>query len=159
MRYRAFFIYQQQESLVVFKRGMMASSHADIQYLTPADIYAIAEAVLSRRPDVRDRHLLRKAAARPMLILFGEEIFPTLADKAAALLHALAAHHLFYDGNKRTATAATIRFLALNGFRPTWNEDVIYTFVLEVAQNRYDLADIAAWLERHIESDDSVSDD
>lgn len=132
---------------------------ADIEYLTPADIYAIAETVLGRRPDVRDRHLLRKAAARPMLILFGEEIFPTLFDKAAALLHALAAHHLFYDGNKRTATAATIQFLKLNGLRPTWNEEIIYAFVLDVAQNHHELPDIASWLERHTEPDDTLSDD
>ena len=105
--------------------------------------------VLGRRPDVRDRHLLHRAAARPMLVLFGEEVFPTLLDKAAALLHALAAHHLFYDGNKRTATAAAARFLEMNGWRPTWDDDSIYAFVLDVAQNKLDVPAIAAWLAAH----------
>ncbi len=122
-----------------------------IHYLSPADLYAIAEEVLGRRPDVRDRYLLRKAAARPMLVLFGEEMFPTLFDKAAALLHALAAHHLFYDGNKRTATAATVRFLRANGLRPIWDDQAAISFVLDVAQNRVDLPGIAAWLHTNTE--------
>jgi death-on-curing protein len=125
----------------------------DIHYLTPADLYAIAEEVLGRRPDVRDRRLLRSAAARPMLAAFGAEAYPTLFDKAAALLHSLAAHHLFYDGNKRTATAATTRFLVLNGIQPTWEEQTIYGFVLAVAQNQHDVPAIAAWLAAHTRED------
>jgi death on curing protein len=127
----------------------MPSDDDEITYLMPADLYAAAEEVLGRRPDVRDRRLLRSAAARPMLVLFGEEMFPTLLDKAAALLHSLAAHHLFYDGNKRTATAATVRFLEANGVRPAWDADTMYAFVLDVAQNKYDVPEIAAWLADH----------
>jgi death-on-curing protein len=122
-----------------------------LEFLTPADLYAIAEEVLGRKPDVRDRYLLLKAAARPLLIVFGEEVFPTLMDKAAALLHSLAAHHLFYDGNKRTATAATIRFLRMNGVQPTWDDTTVYDFVLDVAQNKLDVPEIAAWLAEHTE--------
>lgn len=127
----------------------MPDTDPDIAYLTPADLYAIAEDVLGRRPDVRDRRLLRAAAARPMLAAFGAEAYPTLLDKAAALLHALAAHHLFYDGNKRTATAAVTRFLALNGLAPTWSESGVYQFVLEIAQDRHDVPAVAAWLAAH----------
>ncbi len=129
-----------------------------LEFLTPADLYAIAEEVLGRKPDVRDRYLLLKAAARPLLIVFGEEVFPTLLDKAAALLHALAAHHLFYDGNKRTATAATIRFLQMNGLQPTWDEAAVYHFVLDVAQNKLDVPEIAAWLADHTTERDGDGD-
>jgi death-on-curing protein len=121
----------------------------DIRYLTAAEIYEIAEKTLGRKPDVRDRHLLRSAAARPLTQAFGEYAYPTLLDKAAALLHSLAAHHLFFDGNKRTATAATLRFLDENGLEPTWNVDEIYQYVLEIAQNRHDVEDIARWLSEH----------
>lgn len=121
----------------------------DIHYLTAADLYAIAGEALGREPDVRDRYLLLKAAARPIMVVFGEEVFPTLYDKAAALLHSLAAHHLFYDGNKRTATAAAIRFLEMNGLQPTWDESTIYDFVLDVAQNKHDVPEIAVWLSEH----------
>lgn len=121
----------------------------DIHYLTPAEIYEIAEQVLGRKPDVRDRHLLRAAAARPMLTAFGQEAYPTLMDKAAALLHSLAAHHLFFDGNKRTATQAVIRFLRRNGVRPLWTDAQAYDFVLEIAQSQHEVETVSAWLAAH----------
>jgi death-on-curing protein len=132
----------------------------DIHYLGPAELYEIAEAVLGRRPDVRDRHLLRSAAARPMLQAFGQAAYPSLMDKAAALLHSLAAHHLFYDGNKRTATQAVIRFLADNGYEPAWSDQEIYDFVLEIAQSRHDVEAVSAWLSEHttLKDDDTLSD-
>ncbi len=123
-----------------------------VNYLTPADLYDIAKEATGHEPLVRDRHLLRAAAARPMLAAFGEEAYPTLLDKAAALLHSLAAHHLFYDGNKRTATQATVRFLEANGLRPLWTDAQAYDFVLEVAQNQHDVESVAAWLAAHTES-------
>lgn len=127
---------------------MPAADH-DIIYLTPAEIYALAEDVLGRRPDVRDRRLIRTAAARPALVIFGEEVFPTVYDKAAALLHALAAYHPFYDGNKRTATAAATHFLRANAVQPTWDADMIYDLVLDIAQKKLDVPEIAAWLAEH----------
>lgn len=124
----------------------MSFSPPDIHYLTPAEIYALAEEALGREPDVRDRHLLRSAAARPALQAFGEEAYPALLDKAAALMHALAAHHLFYDGNKRIATRVTAVFLERNGLRPTWETQAVMDFVLEIAQDKHDVASVAAWL-------------
>ncbi len=121
----------------------------NINYLSPAELYDIAEEALGRKPDVRDRHLLRSAARRPMLEAFGQAAYPTLLDKAAALLHALAAHHLFFDGNKRTATQATIRFLRENGLEPDWTDQEAYDFVLEVAQDKHDVESVAQWLDTH----------
>ncbi len=121
------------------------------RYLTPSEIYSAAEQALGYRPEVRDRHLLRSAAARPALRAFGTDAYPTLMDKAAAMLHSMAAHHLFWDGNKRIATRVTTVFLEKNGRRPTWDAEAIYQFVLEVAQNQHDVPSIAAWLEAHTE--------
>jgi death-on-curing protein len=132
----------------------MDSETDPTHYLTPAEIYAIAEQVLGRKPDVRDRHLLRSAAARPALHHFGEDAYPTLLDKAAALLHSLAAHHLFYDGNKRTAARVTAVFLRQNGLEPTWDADDAYHFILEVAQNQHDVPEIARWLDANTRTKD-----
>lgn len=118
-------------------------------YLTPADLYTAAQEAIGREPDVRDRHLLRSAAARPALGAFGQDAYPTLLDKAAALMHSMAAHHLFFDGNKRTATRVTEIFLERNGLRPTWDAASVYNFVLEIAQNKHDVPEIAEWLAQH----------
>jgi len=118
-------------------------------YLTPAEIYEAAQEAIGHKPEVRDRHLLRSAAARPTLQAFGTEAYPTLMEKAAALMHSLAAHHLFWDGNKRTATRATTVFLERNGLKPTWDDATVYQYVLEIAQNKHDVPAIAAWLEAH----------
>ncbi len=118
-------------------------------YLTPAEIYALAQDAIGHEPDIRDRHLLRSAAARPMLRAFGEEAYPGLLDKAAALMHSLAAHHLFFDGNKRAATRVTAEFLQRNGLQPLWNAAEVQAFVLEIAQNRHEVPAIAGWLAQH----------
>lgn len=132
----------------------MADEQHDIHYLTPAEIYAINEQIVGHRPAVRDRHLLRAAMARPMIQAFGQEAYPTVYDKAAAILHSLAYHHLFGDGNKRTARHATVRFLQQNGLQPTWTEREAYDYILEVAQGKLDVPEIAAWLEIHTRAQD-----
>jgi len=114
--------------------------------LSEADIYQINEEVTQRVPFVRDSQLLRSAVERPYLVLFGEEQFPTLIEKAAATLHALAYHHLFADGNKRTAVRATELFLNANGLEVTWGEEEIEAFVLRIAQGDVEIAQITEWL-------------
>ncbi|RMG83150.1 MAG: type II toxin-antitoxin system death-on-curing family toxin [Chloroflexi bacterium] len=123
--------------------------------MTPAEIYSINQQVLNERPFVRDRHLLRSAAARPYIVLFGEEQFPTLVDKAAAMLHSLAYHHLFADDNKRTARLVVERFLMLNKHRITWTDEEARAIVLQVAQGRYDVEQVAEIIATYIIEDHS----
>lgn len=121
-------------------------------YLTVNDLYNINEAVTEGLPYVRDRHLLQSAARRPRLSFYGQPQFPTLHDKAAAVMHSLAYHHLFADGNKRTAIRAVKLFLEANGIRPTWTEAEIEAFVLRVAQGEADVPEIAGWLRDHTQA-------
>src|SRR5689334_13867427 len=97
------------------------SAQRAIQYLTASDLYNINVEIMDGNTLPRDLHLLDSAARRPAIVVFGEEQFPTLLDKAAALLHSLAYHHLFIDGNKRTAVRAVTLFLQLNGYEITWD--------------------------------------
>lgn len=122
-----------------------------IIYLSVSDLYNINSDVTEGNTWVRDMHLLDSAARRPAISLFGQPQFPTLLDKAAALLHSLAYHHVFMDGNKRTAVIAVTAFLELNGWRVTWTHDTQYPFVLEVAQGLHDVPDIAEWLAQYIQ--------
>lgn len=123
----------------------------DIQYLSASDLYNLNFTVTNGDTLVRDHGSLSYAVRRPSIILFGEPQFPTLADKAAAYLHSVAHHHIFIDGNKRTAVHAVEMFLEKNGYRATWNKAAEYPFVLEIAQGRHEVEAVAEWLAKYIE--------
>lgn len=120
-----------------------------VVYLSVNEVINTAEAALGHLPEVRDFHLFQSAIQRPRLRAFGTEAYPRLYDKAAVLLESIAGHHLFWDGNKRSATAVTALFLARNGIRPTWTPEQVYAFMLEVAQGQHEVPSIAQWLEAH----------
>lgn len=130
-------------------------SNKEIRYLSAAEIYTINETVVGHRPFVRDRHLLISAVNRPYLQAFGQEAYPTLVDKAAALLHSLAAHHLFGDGNKRTARRAVELFLHENGYVPTWTDQEASAYILEIAMSRHDVDEVSAWLAERVRREET----
>lgn len=120
------------------------------RYLTVSDLYNINYEVTEGETAIRDVHLLSSAAARPAISLFGQPQFPTLLEKAAALIHSLAYHHLFIDGNKRTAVRAVTLFLEMNGHTVAWDYQAEYPFILEVAQGKCEIPEIAAWLVQYV---------
>jgi len=122
------------------------------QILSANDLYNINSEVTGRMPFLREHQLLQSVVARPYIVIFGEEQFPSLIDKAAATMHALAAYHVFADGNKRTAVRATQMFLEANGIRPTWDEDDVREFVLRIAKGEIDLDGVNEWLHEHTET-------
>jgi len=98
---------------------------------------------------VRDENLLHSAAERPKSSAFGQDAYPTIYEKTAALLESIARNHPFVDGNKRTATTASIVFLKLNGHEPNWQKDDAYQFIMGVSQGRYTIEAIASWLRQN----------
>jgi len=76
---------------------------------------------------------LEAAVLRPQATAFGEDAYPSLAEKAAALLESIALGHPFLDGNKRAAFVAMDIFLRLNGVRRDVVEDGMYDLVVAVA--------------------------
>jgi death-on-curing protein len=107
-------------------------------FLTLADLLHVAERTLGVRAAVRDYGLLEAALSRPRASAFGEDAYPSLHDKAAALLHSLARNHALVDGNKRLALAGTMTFLAVNGQRLTLTNDEAYELVMDVATGELD---------------------
>ncbi|WP_239655090.1 type II toxin-antitoxin system death-on-curing family toxin [Mycobacterium riyadhense] len=98
-------------------------------------------------PDMlRDFGLLESAVMRPQSSAFGEDAFPTIHEKAAALLHGLARNHPFIDGNKRTAWAATHVFYQLNGYIVRVDDADIVGLMVDVAEGQLDVPTIAATL-------------
>ncbi len=116
-------------------------------YLTLPELIHVAERTLGAQVPVRDHGLLDSALARPRATGFGADAYPSLDEKAAALLHSLARNHALVDGNERLALAATIAFLGLNGRRLTLTNDEAYTLVMNVAAGAFDdVPSIAAQL-------------
>lgn len=81
----------------------------------------------------RDSTLLQSAVARPFQTAFGRELFPTLAEKAAALFHSLIASHPFDNGNKRTAVIALDLFLTANNQFLYLENDRMYRLARDTA--------------------------
>ena len=98
---------------------------------------------------VRDVGLLAAAVARPWATFGGDDLYPGLFLKAAALLTSLIGNHPFIDGNKRTGIAAAALFLRRNGCRVTSTNQELETFALHVAAAKPDVPEVAAWLESH----------
>jgi death on curing protein len=120
-------------------------------YLTVSDLLHVAERVLGE-VKVRDHGLFESAVARPQAAMFGDDAYPTLDEKAAALLHSLARNHALVDGNKRLALAGLIAFYGLNGRRLTLTNDAAYELVMAVASGTLDaVADIVEILTRSTE--------
>jgi death on curing protein len=117
---------------------------SEIEYLDLEDLLALTRA-LGAGP-VRDLGLLEAACARPRSSAFGEEAYPTLVGKAAALLHSVARNHALVDGNKRLAWLAAVVFLDLNGHEVTLPDDEAFDLVMGVAEGRLELEDIMSVL-------------
>ncbi|MDM4764102.1 type II toxin-antitoxin system death-on-curing family toxin [Galbitalea sp. SE-J8] len=99
---------------------------------------------------VRDEGLLFSALARPAASAFGEDAYPTLDLKAAALMHSVARNHALFDGNKRFSWYLTLAFLALNGFRVVMPEDTAFDLVLGVARGDLELDAAGSVIRAHL---------
>ncbi len=124
-------------------------SQAPLEYLRVEDVLEIAEGIIDGVV-VRDRGLLASAAGRPLTSAFGEEAYPTFAEKAAALMHSLARNHALVDGNKRLAWAAARVFCLLNGRDLTFTVDEAEALVLAVARGDLEVPEIAASIDVHL---------
>jgi death on curing protein len=100
--------------------------------------------------EVRDLGLLASAVNRPGASAFGQDAYPGVWHKAAALMESLARNHALVDGNKRISWYAAWVYLHLNGhrLRPGFDVDEAEAFVLAVCQGHLDVPRIAETLPR-----------
>ena len=108
------------------------------RHLTVEQALRIARAAVGGPVYVRDIGLLEAAVHRPRTSVLGQDAYPDLLTKAAALLHSLARNHSLVDGNKRLAWLATYVFLAKNGIAPEAEDDPAYDLVVGVASGAID---------------------
>lgn len=116
-----------------------------MRYLTADDVAAVNERLLG--PDrLRDFGLLDSAVHRPQAAFGGEDAYPDVHSKAAALFHSLTRNHPFLDGNKRTAVVAVVMFYGLNGYRLEAEQGEMVALAVDVAEGLLDVAAIAGVL-------------
>ncbi|MGD2059912.1 MAG: Fic family protein [Acidimicrobiia bacterium] len=113
----------------------------EVEYLTLEDLLGLVRR-LGAGP-VRDVGLLDAAVIRPRSSAFGEDAYPTLQLKAAALLHSIVSNHALVDGNKRLGWLATMVFLHINGETVEIGDNDAFELVLAVAEGRLDVEGIA----------------
>lgn len=99
---------------------------------------------------VKDIGLLDSALARPKTSLFGEDAYPQLELKAAALIHSVIKNHPMVDGNKRTSWFLLNAFLYVNGYLLEMTTDQGFELTLGVANDQLDLERAAALISRHL---------
>jgi len=119
-----------------------------IDYLTVDDLLEVARRVVDGEVLIRDAGLLASAAARPRTTVFGQDAYPGIWEKAAALMESLGRNHALIDGNKRLAWNCAWLFLGLNGhmLREPLDEDVAEQFVIDVVTGKLEISQIASGL-------------
>ncbi len=112
-------------------------------------LHAAALARYGGRDGMRDRGLLESALAQPLASFQGQDLHPTLWDKAAALGRSLIANHPFVDGNKRVGFVAMDVVLQRHGYRLECSPDEGEQITLGVAAGAVKREELAAWLQSH----------
>jgi death-on-curing protein len=112
-----------------------------IRYLAFEDVLYLAARI--GEPTPRDVGLVESAVARPRTTVFGEDAYPDVHDKAAALLHSLARNRAFVHGNKRASWLAAGAFYWINGFELDARDGPAYELVIGAATGALDVPEIA----------------
>lgn len=99
---------------------------------------------------LRDLGRLEAAIATQTQNAFGEELYPNLIDKAAAMIRSIIADHPFVDGNKRTALLAGLTFLEVNGIQFAARPGEIEDFAVLIATDKLDVPRLVLWLREHV---------
>ncbi len=117
--------------------------------LTVEDIYELhreLEDAFVLSSGVRDKNLLVSAANTPFQTFMGNDLYPSLYDKAAQLCYGIANNHPFTDGNKRTALHSMYVYLIINGFDITASQQEVENLIINVAAGNMTNVELAQWL-------------
>ena len=122
-----------------------------MHYLSLEEIVTLHAKIVAQSggiPGLRDRGALESAVAQPEMTFGGDDLYPTIAEKAAALGHSLIQNHPFLDGNKRVGHAAMEVFLVLNGYEINAPVDEQEQIIFGVASGGMSRAEFGERLKR-----------
>ena len=124
-----------------------------IRYLTLSEVLFLYQRVMEvsgGEEGVRALEALLSALAQPRMTYGGEELYPSLAEKAGALAYSLMKNHAFVDGNKRIAHAAMEVFLVLNGYEVRATVEEQEQVIRAVAAGTMRREEFVEWIEAHM---------
>jgi death-on-curing protein len=124
-----------------------------MDYLELDDVLAIhAEMIrlFGGSAGILDIGKVESAVAQPRMTFGGQELYPTLAEKATALGLSLITNHGFRDGNKRVGYAALVVFIKLNGHDIQASDDEKEAICMAVADHKAGRNELLDWVQRHI---------
>ena len=108
-----------------------------VEFLDLDDVVDLATALFGDPAPIGDIGLLGSAVARPQTTAFGEDAYPDIWTKAAAVLHSIVKNHALVDGNKRLGWLATAVFLEINGIEISRaSNDDVYHLVMDIAAGK-----------------------
>ena len=123
-----------------------------MKYLYPKQVLYLYQQIIQRSGGtlgLRDEGLLESAVYRPQASFGGQDLYPDLFSKAAALGHSLISNHPFVDGNKRVGFEAMLLMLRLNGYDVHVSQANAFDFVIEITKGALSEQTIADWLKQH----------
>ena len=126
-----------------------------IRYLTLAEVIELHSQILAQvagSGGIRDLGALESAIAQPRMTFGGEELYPTIIEKASALGFSIVMNHPFIDGNKRAGHAAMETFLVLNRLEIKVVVDEQERVILALAAGELDRDAFTDWLRKSVES-------
>lgn len=123
-------------------------STPNIQF-TVQDIYELhiqLEKTFILSSGIRDEKLLASAVNTPFQTFMGNDLYPSIYDKAAQLCYGIVKNHPFTDGNKRTALHSMYVYLIINGFNITATQQEVEDLIINVAAGKMTNTELANWL-------------
>ena len=120
--------------------------------LTQRQVMLLHEQLLEKTggtAGVRDYGLLDSALETPFQSFGGEDIYPSIQQKAARLGYGLIKNHPFVDGNKRIGAHVMMVFLCLNGIELNYTQKELEDVILGVAAGELDSDKLLQWLVNH----------
>lgn len=120
-----------------------------VRYLTSGQVLYIHDQLIEATGGshgVRDVGGLAAALARPQAGIADQELYPSLFEKAAALVHSIIGNHPFIDGNKRAGMAVAALFLEENGWYLGATPDDLEECAVYFATDRPNVDEIADWI-------------
>ena len=126
-----------------------------MRYLHPKQVIFLYQEIIKRSGGtigLRDEGLLESAVYRPQASFGGQDLYPDLFSKTAALGHSLIANHPFVDGNKRVGFEAMRLMLRLNGYDIHASLEAKFAFVMKAATSQLTEQGMADWLKQHARS-------